>query len=162
MYQKCFLSHLIITQLYSSAHYTHRFEWQDRYYSYLISNFQVHWKNIYLWVCFANHYEGVLKFKKDQNLHIATGILYWNISWLCLRFSGHCRYGEDLAQELLSALKLVLSTCGSCRMTFSRRTPTQVHLSSNNGYEVIALSLNIVLQEESRTIGLGNKGSHFF
>lgn len=38
----------------------------------------------------------------------------------------HCRYGEDLALELLSALKLVLTTCGSCRMTFSRRTPTQI------------------------------------
>lgn len=38
----------------------------------------------------------------------------------------YCRYREDLALELLSALKLILSTCGSYRITFSQRTPSQI------------------------------------
>lgn len=54
--------------------------------------------------------------------HLAKPLLIVNVGGP----TRHCRYGEDLAQELVSALKLVLATCGSCRMTFSRRTPTQI------------------------------------
>ncbi|GFP82713.1 mitochondrial fission protein elm1 [Phtheirospermum japonicum] len=35
----------------------------------------------------------------------------------------HCRYGADLATQLTDALKSVLPTCGSIRISFSRRTP---------------------------------------
>ncbi|KAK6152282.1 hypothetical protein DH2020_014917 [Rehmannia glutinosa] len=35
----------------------------------------------------------------------------------------HCRYGADLAMQLTASLKSVLSTCGSLRISFSRRTP---------------------------------------
>eukprot|EP00249_Psilotum_nudum_P018160 c26667_g1_i1 orf=414-1763(-) len=38
----------------------------------------------------------------------------------------HCSYGEDLAFELVSALKMVLVTCGSVRISFSQRTPFQI------------------------------------
>lgn len=40
---------------------------------------------------------------------------------------GHCKYGHDLAVELVSALKRVLATCGSVRMSFSKRTPVKVN-----------------------------------
>ncbi|KAG8374072.1 hypothetical protein BUALT_Bualt11G0092800 [Buddleja alternifolia] len=35
----------------------------------------------------------------------------------------HCRYGADLAKQLIASLKSVLPTCGSLRISFSRRTP---------------------------------------
>ncbi|XP_024993865.1 mitochondrial fission protein ELM1-like [Cynara cardunculus var. scolymus] len=38
----------------------------------------------------------------------------------------HCRYGADLARELTASLINVLPTCGSVRISFSRRTPKQV------------------------------------
>ncbi|KAL2620463.1 hypothetical protein R1flu_000668 [Riccia fluitans] len=38
----------------------------------------------------------------------------------------NCRYGEDLAWELIRALRCVIHTCGSMRITFSRRTPPQI------------------------------------
>ncbi|XP_057784760.1 mitochondrial fission protein ELM1-like [Salvia miltiorrhiza] len=38
----------------------------------------------------------------------------------------HCRYGADLAMQLTAAMKSVLSTCGSIRISFSRRTPKTV------------------------------------
>ncbi|CAK9221605.1 unnamed protein product [Sphagnum troendelagicum] len=38
----------------------------------------------------------------------------------------HCQFGEDLAVELVSALKQVLNTCGSARISFSGRTPAQI------------------------------------
>lgn len=41
-------------------------------------------------------------------------------------YTGHCKYGEDLANELTSSLHNVLPTCGSVRISFSRRTPKMV------------------------------------
>ncbi|KAL8505132.1 hypothetical protein ACS0TY_016370 [Phlomoides rotata] len=38
----------------------------------------------------------------------------------------HCRYGSDLATQLTASLKSVLPSCGSVRMSFSRRTPKTV------------------------------------
>ncbi|XP_023736794.1 mitochondrial fission protein ELM1 isoform X1 [Lactuca sativa] len=38
----------------------------------------------------------------------------------------HCRYGGDLARELTTSLMNVLPSCGSVRISFSRRTPHQV------------------------------------
>ncbi|KAK2987399.1 hypothetical protein RJ640_020596 [Escallonia rubra] len=38
----------------------------------------------------------------------------------------HCRYGADLAEQLAASLQNVLSSCGSLRISFSRRTPKQV------------------------------------
>ncbi|KAI3704197.1 hypothetical protein L1987_74412 [Smallanthus sonchifolius] len=38
----------------------------------------------------------------------------------------HCRYGADLARQLTTSLMNVLPTCGSIRISFSRRTPRQV------------------------------------
>lgn len=38
----------------------------------------------------------------------------------------HCNYGYDLALELVSALKMVLATCGSVRLSFSQRTPSKI------------------------------------
>ncbi|XP_042014650.1 mitochondrial fission protein ELM1-like isoform X2 [Salvia splendens] len=35
----------------------------------------------------------------------------------------HCRYGADLAMQLTASIKSVLPTCGSIRISFSRRTP---------------------------------------
>ncbi|KAI3447437.1 hypothetical protein Pfo_004102 [Paulownia fortunei] len=35
----------------------------------------------------------------------------------------HCRYGADLAMQLTASLKSALQTCGSLRISFSRRTP---------------------------------------
>lgn len=38
----------------------------------------------------------------------------------------HCRYGLDLAKQLASYLHNVLTSCGSLRISFSRRTPQKV------------------------------------
>ncbi|MCO5568858.1 hypothetical protein L7F22_022560 [Adiantum nelumboides] len=35
----------------------------------------------------------------------------------------HCKYGNELGFELVSALKMVSATCGSIRISFSQRTP---------------------------------------
>ncbi|KAL5721183.1 serine/threonine protein kinase [Ranunculus cassubicifolius] len=38
----------------------------------------------------------------------------------------HCRYGADLAKQLSTSLQNVLATCGTLRISFSRRTPSKV------------------------------------
>lgn len=38
----------------------------------------------------------------------------------------HCRYGADLAKQLTAYLQNVLLSCGSVRISFSRRTPEKV------------------------------------
>ncbi|KAF6165838.1 hypothetical protein GIB67_012735 [Kingdonia uniflora] len=38
----------------------------------------------------------------------------------------HCRYGADLAKQLTNSLQSVLATCGSMRISFSRRTPQKM------------------------------------
>ncbi|KAG9459026.1 hypothetical protein H6P81_003534 [Aristolochia fimbriata] len=38
----------------------------------------------------------------------------------------HCRYGADLAKQLAVSLHSVLASCGSLRISFSRRTPNKV------------------------------------
>ncbi|KAJ4965254.1 hypothetical protein NE237_017103 [Protea cynaroides] len=40
--------------------------------------------------------------------------------------TSHCRYGADLAKQLTSSLQNVLTSCGSLRISFSRRTPQKV------------------------------------
>ncbi|CAN4117335.1 unnamed protein product [Withania somnifera] len=40
--------------------------------------------------------------------------------------TGHCRYGTDLALELTALLRNIVPTCGSIRVSFSRRTPCKV------------------------------------
>ncbi|XP_078447460.1 fission ELM1-like protein (DUF1022) [Wolffia australiana] len=40
--------------------------------------------------------------------------------------TSHCRYGTDLAKQLTDALLKVLPSCGSVRVSFSRRTPEKV------------------------------------
>lgn len=41
-------------------------------------------------------------------------------------FVGHCQYGADLAKQLTTSLRNVLPSCGSVRISFSRRTPQKV------------------------------------
>ncbi|KAH6557863.1 hypothetical protein KP509_1Z089600, partial [Ceratopteris richardii] len=38
----------------------------------------------------------------------------------------HCKYGRELAFQLVCAVKMVSATCGSIRISFSRRTPSKV------------------------------------
>ncbi|KAF9593622.1 hypothetical protein IFM89_024306 [Coptis chinensis] len=38
----------------------------------------------------------------------------------------HCRYGADLVKQLTGSLQNVLASCGSLRISFSRRTPHKV------------------------------------
>uniref|UniRef100_A0A5B7C1V9 Mitochondrial fission protein ELM1 n=1 Tax=Davidia involucrata TaxID=16924 RepID=A0A5B7C1V9_DAVIN len=40
--------------------------------------------------------------------------------------TSHCRYGADLAKQLTASLDNVLVSCGSVRISFSRRTPKKV------------------------------------
>lgn len=39
---------------------------------------------------------------------------------------GYCRYSTDLAKQLTASLHNVLTSCGSVRISFSRRTPEKV------------------------------------
>ncbi|KAJ0655940.1 putative mitochondrial fission protein ELM1 [Helianthus annuus] len=41
-------------------------------------------------------------------------------------FTGHCKYGTDLSKQLTNYLRGVLDSCGSVRISFSRRTPDKV------------------------------------
>ncbi|XP_047316667.1 mitochondrial fission protein ELM1-like [Impatiens glandulifera] len=40
--------------------------------------------------------------------------------------TGHCRYGLDLAKQLVASLHNVLVGCGSVRISFSKRTPKKI------------------------------------
>ncbi|KAL7173976.1 hypothetical protein ACSBR2_033268 [Camellia fascicularis] len=40
--------------------------------------------------------------------------------------TSHCRYGVDLAKQLTTSLQNVLVSCGSVRISFSRRTPEKI------------------------------------
>ncbi|XP_065854976.1 mitochondrial fission protein ELM1-like isoform X2 [Euphorbia lathyris] len=40
--------------------------------------------------------------------------------------TNHCKYGADLAKQLADMLRKVLWSCGSVRISFSRRTPAKV------------------------------------
>ncbi|GFZ20221.1 fission ELM1-like protein [Actinidia rufa] len=40
--------------------------------------------------------------------------------------TSHCRYGVDLAKQLAASLHNVLVSCGSIRISFSRRTPDKI------------------------------------
>ena len=42
--------------------------------------------------------------------------------------AGSCRYGVDLAKQLVTGLLSVLASCGSVRISFSDRTPEKVVL----------------------------------
>ncbi|THU44546.1 hypothetical protein C4D60_Mb02t08520 [Musa balbisiana] len=41
-------------------------------------------------------------------------------------WKGNCKYGSDLATQLVGSLQNVLASCGSVRISFSRRTPKKV------------------------------------
>jgi hypothetical protein len=43
-----------------------------------------------------------------------------------ITYIGHCRYGADLAKQLITCLLSVLVSCGSVRISFSDRTPEKV------------------------------------
>ncbi|KAF7804272.1 mitochondrial fission protein ELM1-like isoform X1 [Senna tora] len=43
-----------------------------------------------------------------------------------LSLSGNCPYGEDLAKQLAAMLQNVLWSCGTVRISFSRRTPEKI------------------------------------
>ncbi|KAL6133674.1 hypothetical protein ACLB2K_065908 [Fragaria x ananassa] len=47
-------------------------------------------------------------------------------SCICICFVGNCSYGVDLAKQLAAMLQNVLWSCGSVRISFSRRTPEKV------------------------------------
>ena len=54
--------------------------------------------------------------------------------------SGNCKYGVDLAKQLISSLYNVLDSCGSVRISFSRRTPWKVgYLAVFFGYLAVLL-----------------------
>ena len=41
---------------------------------------------------------------------------------------GNCPYGADLAKQLATMLRNILWSCGSIRISFSRRTPEKVYM----------------------------------
>lgn len=41
-------------------------------------------------------------------------------------YTGNCRYGVDLAKQLAAMLQNVIWSCGTVRISFSRRTPEKV------------------------------------
>lgn len=41
-------------------------------------------------------------------------------------YAGSCQYGADLEKQLIAMLQNVLWSCGSVRISFSRRTPEKV------------------------------------
>lgn len=54
--------------------------------------------------------------------------LYRKSLFLGLGVSGNCPYGVDLVKKLVVMLQSVLWSCGSIRISFSRRTPDKVHM----------------------------------
>lgn len=59
---------------------------------------------------------------------LVTPCISPSILMLSLFFrSGNCPYGVDLAKNLVVMLQNVLWSCGTMRISFSRRTPEKVH-----------------------------------
>jgi mitochondrial fission protein ELM1 len=50
-------------------------------------------------------------------------LVIWLISIIDL---GNCRYGVDLAKQLVASLLSVLASCGSVRISFTEKTPQKV------------------------------------
>lgn len=50
---------------------------------------------------------------------------------MSLLYVGYCKYGEKLAKKIVDSLQNVLWSCGSVRISFSRRTPLEVYFFSN-------------------------------
>ena len=59
------------------------------------------------------------------------------ISCIHICFVGNCSYGADLAKELAAMLQNVLWSCGSVRISFSRRTPEKVLILLDISLEVL-------------------------
>ncbi|XP_073269233.1 mitochondrial fission protein ELM1-like isoform X1 [Primulina huaijiensis] len=59
---------------------------------------------------------------QDEMAHLPKPLLVVSVGGP----TGRCRYGADLAKQLIASLKIVLPTCGSVRISFSRRTPKTV------------------------------------
>jgi mitochondrial fission protein ELM1 len=53
-------------------------------------------------------------------------LVIWLISIIDL---GNCRYGVDLAKQLVASLLSVLASCGSVRLSFTEKTPQKVLLT---------------------------------
>lgn len=52
---------------------------------------------------------------------------YYHFFFFFLNYDvGFCSYGADLAKQLVASLHNVLSSCGSVKISFSRRTPKKV------------------------------------
>jgi len=56
---------------------------------------------------------------------ISPSVLMLNLSFFFR--SGNCPYGVDLAKNLVVMLQNVLWSCGTIRISFSRRTPEKVY-----------------------------------
>nr|XP_043631721.1 mitochondrial fission protein ELM1-like isoform X2 [Erigeron canadensis] len=77
---------------------------------------------------------GALHQVDSAALQLATSAWHHKLASLCkpllvVNIGGpirHCRYGADLSSQLAASLLDVLPTCGSVRISFSRRTPKQV------------------------------------
>lgn len=52
-------------------------------------------------------------------------LFIWLISVIEL---GNCKYGGDLAKQLVASLLSVLTSCGSVRISFTEKTPQKVWL----------------------------------
>lgn len=68
---------------------------------------------------------------------------------------GYCRYSTDLAKQLIESLHNVLTSCGSVRISFSRRTPEKVRqtpVSNFYHFQVITSICHILLSPDSQFI----------
>lgn len=59
---------------------------------------------------------------RDELAHLIKPLLVVNIGGP----TSHCQYNVDLAKQLTTSLQKVLWSCGSIRISFSRRTPEKV------------------------------------
>ena len=84
------------------------------------------WSKIYL---FYEHGLEILIATTCVNFINRIKMEVWKVpefNGIVLILPGHCRYGADMARQLADALQKVLSSCGSIRVSFSRRTPEKV------------------------------------
>ncbi|XWS71449.1 hypothetical protein CRYUN_Cryun03dG0138900 [Craigia yunnanensis] len=58
----------------------------------------------------------------DEFASLPKPLLVVNIGWP----TSHCRYGTDLAKQLIASLLIILTSCRTVRISFSSRTPEKV------------------------------------
>ena len=100
------------------------------------------WSRASFLLTFNNYLNFVVRYLNEDYFLFILLLLFTlclNIIYLCFVcwlkfFAGHCRYGADLAKQLIASLLSILTSCGTVQISFSSRTPEKVLINNNFTY----------------------------